>query len=39
MADTQKKRKRSTSETIMLVVGILVVISMVVATILPLLTR
>ncbi len=37
MADTQKKRRRSTSEIIIWVVGILVVISMILSMALPLL--
>ena len=38
MADTQKKKRRSTSEIIIWVVGILVVISMILSMALPLLT-
>ncbi len=37
MADTQKKRRRSTSEIIIWVVGILVIISMILSMALPLL--
>ena len=37
MADSQKKRRRSTSEIIIWVVGILVIISMILSMALPLL--
>ncbi len=39
MARNSQRRKLSRSETIMLVVGILVVVSMIVATLVPLFTR